>query len=538
MVGERTAAKREGRTRHARRSRTRSEPASHPAVAPDAPPNLVSALVLLRSCYMQMYSLNEEVSQLDDTYWRLRVEVVPSEEQGLEFAPALDGQHLLRCYHCTQAGNAPFAAATPDAVRTSVQRLLILLKSVRLPPHALRGVERPVVSTRTYLALAQDKSAAPPASTGPPLSSPFVGPAAAPQPPPAALPTAGNVLATATGALPGLGLGGTNNAASPTSANAAAPVPMDTSQPSTGGAPNSPAHQGAQQQQQPAQPQQQQQQPPEQPQQLQGPGVPVSGGSFTGAGGGGGGGLGSLSLFGEPLLVRCGPQDTLADVVARIQVRASCCWCRCCLRAVVRVRRALPVRAYGAGRAHVRSSRAARKHPASPWAAVPQAKLGLPEEELAKWRFAFCSARGPSEPLAPSDSVGARAARLAPLTATMATADAPYLAMEVSAVRGERAATRAGGGRCLRTRPKPLAAMPRRVAACLPACLANAARGGQEAPARRHAPPHVRAARQDLHMTPHASCSPLPSGGLAAPSSSSSSASLRLLPLQAGLAVC
>ncbi len=55
-----------------------------------------------------------------------------------------------------------------------------------------------------------------------------------------------------------------------------------------------------------------------------------------------------------------------------------------------------------------------------------QAKLGLPDEELGKWRWVWCH-RGLCERLGPGDVVGARLAR-----AVGTLNDTPYLGMEVS----------------------------------------------------------------------------------------------------------
>ncbi len=62
-----------------------------------------------------------------------------------------------------------------------------------------------------------------------------------------------------------------------------------------------------------------------------------------------------------------------------------------------------------------------------------QAKLGISDEELAKWRFNFCSQRGGVEYLQDTDCVGTRFARVQSQAAT-ANGEQPFLGMEVSAL--------------------------------------------------------------------------------------------------------
>lgn len=217
----------------------------------------------------KLYSANDSVDTLDDAYWRLRVEVVPPDENGLELVPSpMSGEHLLRCCHIL-----------PDK------------------------------STSPVLAPVQGPTMLPAPATHAPGPMDITAPLA---PAPQGIQGPGSPV----GGVPGVqGLG------------------------SLAGAP------------------------------IQGPLFPT--GSFTG----GGGLFSSLQPYGDPLLVKCGPTDTLATIKARLQ-----------------------------------------------------AKLGLSDEELSKWRWAFCSPKGGIEPLlSDADAVGGRVPRIHHITGTLG--DAPYLAM-------------------------------------------------------------------------------------------------------------
>lgn len=61
----------------------------------------------------------------------------------------------------------------------------------------------------------------------------------------------------------------------------------------------------------------------------------------------------------------------------------------------------------------------------------PQAKLGVSEEEVGKWRWWWCPLRGANEPLGPGDAVGKRVVAAGAAHGAVGGHEWPYLGMEV-----------------------------------------------------------------------------------------------------------